>query len=302
MRKHPVATIINFCTTESRFIAHTLREASRFSRQLLVVVCDHFFDGSPEDRARLEQIYTAFPEALFIEYPFIPDQIPRSVFKKVNPVHFWHSLSRLVGYSFLNSDIETVLFLDADEVPDGERVQEWLDCSDYHEHIVLKMANYWYFRESRFRAEAWEDSVVLARKSALKADLLLHQDERNAIFTELPNPKRSMVTGVDGTPLFHHYSWVRTEVEMLKKVRTWGHRKDRDWEKSVREEFKRSFSGTDFVHGYRFSTVEPPHAIEMDVLSFPDRGKCQKKTLTPPDLLKTVKKTRLGKSLFFRLF
>ena len=302
MKKHPIATIVNFCTNENRFISHTVREASRFSSQVIVVFCDHFFDGSLENKELLIRVAEALPEALFIEYPFIPDQVPRSIFKKVNPHHFWHSLSRLVGFSYLNAEIETVLFLDADEIPDGSRVQEWLDCSDYHEHIVLKMANYWYFREARFRAESWEDSVVLARRKALKPDLLLHQDERNAIYAQLPHPKRPMVTGADGTPLFHHYSWVRTQEEMLKKVRTWGHKRDRDWEKSVNEEFQRPFGGTDFVHGYKFETIEPSHPIEMELVSFPKKGTSQIKTLTPKELLKIVKKTRLGKSLFFRLF
>ena len=142
MKKHPIATIVNFCTNESRFISHTVREASRFSSQVIVVFCDHFFDGSLENKELLTRVAEGLPEALFIEYPFIPDQVPRSIFKKVNPHHFWHSLSRLIGFSHLNSELETVLFLDADEIPDGSRVQEWLDCSDYHEHMVLKMTNY----------------------------------------------------------------------------------------------------------------------------------------------------------------
>ena len=64
------------------------------------------------------------------------------------------------------------------------------------------------------------------------------------------------MTTYNGLPMLHHYSWVRTKEQMLKKVRTWWHNKDRNWEKSVEEEFSRPFSGKDFVHGYEYKTVE----------------------------------------------
>jgi hypothetical protein len=72
------------------------------------------------------------------------------------------------------------------------------------------------------------------------------------------------------TPLFHHYSWVRSQDEMLKKVRTWGHRNERDWEALVKEEFSRDFSGKDFVHGYSFETVPVPHHFS----SYSPEGTC----------------------------
>lgn len=299
---HSVATIINFCTNEARFIAPCLREALRYSKQVIVPICDHFFDGSLENKKRIDQIVSAFPECLFIQYPYIPDQIPRSILKKVTPAHFWHDVSRLVAFFFLSPQIESVFFLDADEIPDGHKVQEWLDCSDYHQHTTLKMANYWYFRENQYQAEKWEDSVILVQRRALNPDLLVHPEERQGIYDSLPHPKKSMVTGPDGSPLFHHYSWVRTEEEMLKKVRTWGHKEDRNWEELVRNEFKKPFEGVDFVHGYPFKTVEPSHCLEITEETFPNRGGNQKKVLSQEALLKILKEVKMGKSLFFRLF
>jgi hypothetical protein len=302
MQKHSIATIINFCTNESRFISSCLKEALYFSKQVIVSYADHFFDGTPENIQLIDQISAAFPECLFIEYPFIPREVPSAIFKKVDPDHFWHGLSRLVGFNALKPEIETVLFLDADEVGEGERMQEWLDSSDYHQHTTLKMANYWYFRESCYRAESWEDSVVLAQKRALSPEILLHQNERTAVYDLLPHPKRPMVTGTDGVPLFHHYSWVRTQEEMLRKVKTWGHRKDRDWEKLVQAEFTAPFSGTDFIHGYRYQTVEPSHPISLETPTFVPRGKGKKQKISSHELIKMLKRTKLGKPLFFRFF
>jgi hypothetical protein len=294
--KHPIGTVVNFCTNESRFISACLKQALRFSSQVIVPVASHFFDGNPENRALLEQIYQAFPECLFLEYPFIPHKIPKVIFKHIRPEAFWHCLSRLIGVAFLERDLETILFLDADEVADGKGVSEWLDASDYKQHTALKFANYWYFREPLFQAESFEDSVVLVQKRALKMEMLLQDEERNALYDSAAEPKRRGVLGTSGKPLFHHFSWVRTEEEMLRKVKSWGHRKDRDWEGLVRREFAAPFQGVDFVHGYRFHAVDIPFELTSE---FENRGKKNVVHLSEGEVIAFAKMKK--PSLFQRL-
>jgi hypothetical protein len=43
---------------------------------------------------------------------------------------------------------------------------------------------------------------------------------------------------------------------MIKKVKNWSHKYDRDWEALVEEEFSRNFNGTDFVHQYQYELVD----------------------------------------------
>ena len=296
MKKHPIATIVNFCSNESRFIKATLEQALLFSQQVIVPVCDHFFDGTPENHTLLKQIYAAFPKCLFIEYPF---QVPKKVLKKTDPAHLWHSLSRLIGYSFLEEDVDSVLFLDADEVPDGKRFAAWLDCSDYQQHTALKLANYWYFRDSCNQALRTEDSIVLVQKRALESEILLHKDERDAIYNLLPGPKRRHVAGPDGCPMFHHYSWVRTQEEMLKKVRTWGHKGDRDWVSLVNEEFTAPFRGTDFVHGYTYKQVKPFVDIGFEAPQFEAKGAAPVKKLKHEEMLSLIKCKKIWSFLGF---
>lgn len=290
MKKYPLATIVNFCTNESRFIKICLDQALQFSSQVIVPVCDHFFDGTKENRLLLEQIYQAFPQCLFVEYPFIPKKIPKRIFKKVSPAHFWHSLSRMIGAQFLDEKVDNVLFLDADEIPDAGRFSEWLGCSDYLGHTVLKLANYWYFRESCYQAEPWEDSIVFAQRRALEPHLLLRQEERDAIYDSLPGPKRRMVVGVDGNPMFHHYSWVRTQEEMLKKVSSWGHRADQEWTDLVKNEFLGPFKGVDFVHHYPCRTVSPTFVVPPSSPVFDVKGTPNVVRLTEKNVLSTIKK------------
>lgn len=300
MKKHSIATIVNFCTNESRFLKFCLEEARRYSRQVIVVVCDHFFDGTFEDHAQLQAIYRAFPECLFVEYPFIPHKISKNLLKRVDPAHFWHSLSRLLGVQFLKDDIESVLFLDTDEVPEGDRFAEWLDVSNYHCHTVLKLANYWYFREACYQADVWEDSVVLAQRRALEPHLLLRKEERDAIYDLMPGPKRRRVVGVDGSPMFHHYSWVRTQEEMLRKVRAWGHKGDRDWTALVQKEFSEPFGGVDFVHCYSCKTVTPPFPISLSPPQFQEKGSPRLIRMKESEVLKNIDKA--GGSFWNLLF
>lgn len=299
MKKHSLATVVNFCSNERRFIRATLEQAMLFSRQVIIPVCDHFFDSTPENRLLLDQVYAAFPNCLFIEYPFIPKKIPKKIWKKVDPAHFWHSLSRLLGVQYLDEDIETVLFLDADEVPDGKRFNQWLDCSDYMHHTAIKLSNYWYFRDPTNQALKFEDSVVLAQRRALELDILLNQEERDAIYNLLPGPKRRNVNGSDGYPMFHHYSWVRTQDEMLKKVRAWGHKDDRNWEGLVNEEFTGPFRGIDFVHGYSYKTVKPFVDIRFDEPQFEPKGTARVVKVDSEDLLNLIKIKKIWNFLDF---
>jgi hypothetical protein len=121
---------------------------------------------------------------------------------------------------------------------------------------VMKLANYYYFREPVYQSLTFEDSVILVKKSLLSEAMIMDFEDRNKPFLEIPEPKERMVFGPENKPMIHHYSWVRTKEEMLKKVKTWGHSEDRDWISLVEKEFQSEFSGTDFVHGYKYKTVK----------------------------------------------
>jgi hypothetical protein len=302
MKKSSIATVINFCSNEARFLPACIEQCRYFSNQIIIPVCDHFFDGAPENRNLLNEIYASFPDCQFIEYPFAPHQIPPKVFKRIAPEHFWHSASRALGFQFVNEGIKRVLFLDADEVPEGEKFCQWLEAGDFARHSVLKLSNYWYFREPSFRADQWEDSIILAHKASLKRSSILHVEERNAIYDFLPNPKQRKVVGSDGLPMFHHFSWVRTKEEMIQKIEKWGHRDDRDWKGLVEEEFSAPFKGKDFIHGYNFKECASPFDLSMDKVSFTPSpgGGAQVHCLGEEELLDLlgIKKQRGWKNFF----
>ncbi len=201
-----LATIVNFSTNEALFLKHCLEEALFFSDQIIVPVCDHFFDGTPENRELLDSIYAAHPEVQFIEYAWSKEN-----FYGDHPTHFWHNLSRLLGSHFLSPEIEYVLFLDVDEIVEGKGFAKWLEEFPLEDFSALRLACYWYFREAKFQALQWEDTPLLISKAALHYDALMHPHERAGTFHLAQGEKMRHVNSNEQMPMIHHYSWVRSK-------------------------------------------------------------------------------------------
>ena len=265
MAKHPLATIINFCSNEAPFLKPCLKEALKFSQKVYVVVADRFFDGVEEDMALLTDFFSTYSRVQFLLYPYMPvtmNQKNNKVYQQVGEANFWHSLSRLIGFSLLDPSIEYTLFLDVDEIADGNLFQRWLDTREYQKYTALRPANYWYFRESCYQAEKLEDSAVLIQNQKTDLSSLLKKSEREALFEDAQELKIRNVL-FENKPLIHHYSWVRTKEQMFKKIRSWGHKNDRPWAALIEKEFSSDFKGKDFVHGYNFEKVKPFCKIDL---------------------------------------
>ncbi len=263
-----VATVINFCSNDYPFLAHAIKNASAFSSQIIISVCDHFFDGVKENKELLNQIYLEHPECQFIEFAYDKE---KNLYGS-HSVSYWHNLGRMLGVYFLDESIEYVLFLDADEIVESDRFCKWLSSFPLT-YEAMRFSCYWYFRASSFQAKTLEDSAFLVKKSVLTGDILMHPHEREGCFQGIKGNKMRQVDGLDALPLFHHYSWVRTKEQMLRKVLSWGHNGERDWVSLVEEEFLQPFKGKDFVHGYTFQEVKP--FVEIDLMKKPYLQKAQ---------------------------
>lgn len=174
-----------------------------------------------------------------------------------------------MGFAHVRPEIETLLFLDVDEIVQSETFLAWLAAFPYSDYEALRLACYWYFREPIYRATRWEDTPLLVKRSALHYDLIMHPSERAGSFASIQGKTARKVLSLDQFPMIHHYSWVRTKEQMLRKVESWGHRDECDWSSLVQSEFASSFSGRDFVHGYSFEEVpsqlqESHYSLSMD--------------------------------------
>lgn len=239
-----ISTIINYCSNEKRFIDQCINSVLDFSTDVIVPVSTHFFDGTPENIESLQEDQKRNPEAKFLIYNW----------QEGKPARYWHNYSRLIAATHIKDNCDWILYIDADEIVDTSLFKKFIPQISLKPDInSYKLANYWYFRQPNYRANQTEDSAVLVRAAyATKINLDDYGREREQ-FEYYNTPRMTMV---DNTPMIHHYSWVRTKEEMLNKVRTWGHNKDKDWNSLVEEEFSRDFNGSCFINNYSFTILE----------------------------------------------
>jgi len=248
-----LSTVITFCSIDRRFVSHCIDQARKFSDEIICTYSPNLQDGRVDDSAVLQEIIRENAgKAEFISVPLRNEADKYGV----SPVCGF----RWAGFKALQNKPDWVLFLDADEIIDGERffdVSAALN-SPYYEGMcnAFSLRCYWYFRSAKYQATKTENAGTAIRREMMKPEYIFNRMERwGACAAPLYVHD---VRGADGLPLCHHYSWVRTKQEMLDKVRGWGHCHDRDWTKLVEAEFSHEFNGRDFVHGYEYRTLERP--------------------------------------------
>lgn len=278
-----IATIINFCSNDYPFLKHCIDKVRPFSSQIIIPVCTHFFDQVLEDEHLLKRIYTEYPDVQFVQFPFDPNRSAYAYYGNA----YWHNLGRLVGAYYVDKACEYILFLDADEIVETDRFLSWLATSAYHAYTAIRFATYWYFREASFRALGWEDMPLFMHKKWINGQTIMQPLQRSGMYDNAPFKNVRMLTGIDQKPLFHHYSFVRTKEQMLRKVLSWGHNQDRDWVADVEKEFAAPFTGRDFVRGYFFQSVCPYVAIDLRASPPNKVGSCDHvEFLTASDIYK----------------
>jgi hypothetical protein len=250
-----IGTVISYCTLDHRFIRFCVESVKPFSSQIIIVSADHFFDGTSEDIELLNKTHEEISDSM----------VDKIIYKwKSDLPHYWHNMSRWVGLENLKDNIEYVFFLDADEIMDSASFKIWLLNENlFRQFNAFTFYCYWYFREARYRAKTLENAGLLINRKWLTRENMFTRNERMGILQAIPNA--AIANGVALAPMLHHYSWVRTKEEMLRKVKAWGHRNDTDWVKLIEEEFTHEFNGTDFLpgHHYQYEIVEPVHDIKL---------------------------------------
>lgn len=269
-----IGVVINYCSNEEPFIRTLLRQCGLFADKIAVSCGSNFFDGAPEDESRISRLEAEFPNVRFVRFEVTPTVPDNDVARRMGrPISYWHNLARWTGFQALemaDTEGDWLLFLDADEIPEGDKVAAFAirflaDVGGRLAAInVMKMANFWYFRDPTLQATQYEDSPIFSRARVCTRAAIFDPQERHGMARRAaPAHLLRNVFGTDGLPMFHHYSWVRTKAQMLRKVSTWGHRDDRNWVALVEEEFSRPFNGRDFVNGYSFRTVANRFGIPL---------------------------------------
>ena len=266
--KHNIATVISFCTNDYRFLRPNILHIKKFSKEIIVPYCDHFYNGQPEDLKLIKKAIKENPEATFVKFGYDP-QATRNLWRgwtflfrlfghhKVYGPLYYCCLSNLVGFKAIKSKPDYVLLLDTDEIIDSKRFTKWLNTDQYKKYNATRLANYWYWRKPIYQSTTYEAISLLAKYSTLKQTNFMTHAERHGMFQSILQPKKDNQLGLDNKPMIHHYGWAKPKKNLLKKVITWGHSKDRNWTKLIEKEFAHPFNGTDFIGHYKYITVQP---------------------------------------------
>ena len=246
-----ISSILQYSTIDFDFLEANLIQLSKFSSEIIIPICTHFFNGEIENKYLLqktEEIVKSYPKANILYFDW--DGI-----KKHNC--YYHNLSRKLGTEQAKN--EWLLFVDADEIVSDE-FGEWFE-SVKHLDKAWWFSCYWYFREPIYQAIANEGAGLLVPRKYCEWDIN-NSLERAQLFQKLYDANKLIMSdfqeilSTSGKKLVHHYSWVRSQQDLLKKTNNWGHNKDKDWERLINEEFCRPFNNTDFVHNYSYHIVD----------------------------------------------
>lgn len=244
-----LGVIINFCSNDYRFIRPAIENVSDHAQRIIVPYCERFFDGSPENEEIIQRAIKENPKAEFVAFPFEE--------KMRTDGNYGHNLARHIGYNMLKGQCNYLMFLDTDEIADKKAFNAWMADYDLNDFDGLTFASYWYFYSPENQAQTLEESAMIIKTAALQDAFFFHRDERKNLLVSIKGKKKKFVKGKGEQIVFHHYSWVRTREQMLKKVQSWGHKSDKDWVSLVNELFDHGFTGKDFVHDYKYNKVKP---------------------------------------------
>jgi hypothetical protein len=242
-----ISSILQYSTIDFRFLKANLNQLTKISDEVIIPICTSFFNGEPESKDLFEQSLEIIKLYTNTKIHLFDWNGP-----KCGP-NYYHNLSRKIGTDISKND--WLLFVDADEIID-DNFNNWFDAHK-NEDTIFWFTCYWYFREPTLQSNTFEGAGLLTPKKYCNWNLEHWQERPQLLYnSNALDGYRNHFFGKDNLPLLHHYSWVRNKKDMLTKVNNWGHQHDRDWVSLVEEEFARPFNGTDFVHGYTYSTVE----------------------------------------------
>lgn len=252
-----LATILSYCSNDQQFLYENLSVLTKFSDKVVLPLLSHFWNGEEEIPNFFEDTRTFCAENFgdkveVITYTATVEEV------KAQRSWYWESFTRQLALDHIkNHKPEYVLMVDADEIFEVEEMQRWLQNLFTQETVpwdTIDFTSYYYYRTPKIRDANYMQGKLCFGK-LFKFSSLLVGDPEKLTTVNLFNYEGRPVIGVkgvaarkdDGSPFLHHFSYVRNKEQMKKKLKTFGHNGDKNWDALVEEEFSHEFDGTTFA-------------------------------------------------------
>src|SRR3990167_3414269 len=115
-----IGAVVSYCSNEYRFLSLCISELKKVCDEIVVAAGERLFNGEAEDRELLHRGYFEEKNTQFIEYKC--DSY--GIYPICEGAHHLHGASRYAGYYALSQDVDAILFVDSDEIIDGDRLRE----------------------------------------------------------------------------------------------------------------------------------------------------------------------------------
>jgi hypothetical protein len=262
-----ISTVISYSTGDSKFIRRSILEAQKFSKRVVVVSCSHRFNGIPEDDTYIKALQRELKFDL-INLPWDRNKSPKDWHNMLRHAGYLHTVKwdPLIEENGEYKGVSHCLFLDGDEIVEGDSMLKWLkslpECPDTPQTYKLLPINamfpaYFYFLDPTLVSTALEMAGLLISVQYLREheDAFFNENERSGMMNaslgviaplawppsydpEMEfNSQYQFKDWLKGAPFVHHYSWVRSEEEMYKKI-IWAHSGGKDWKTLIHNHFK----------------------------------------------------------------
>lgn len=246
-----IASVISYCSYHNPFIERCIEEAKKVSNEVIVISSDCFFDGTEDLKLRQWEVASKVDTYSIINFDNL---------KREEPSRYYHNLLRKIGFSKVVDDFDFVFFIDSDEILDGDLVKLWLK-KEVQKGEDYKLAHFWYYRDTCYRANQVEEGAVLVSRETLESpEMDWFGDRERENFSTHWNYMANYQNNVLG----HHYSWAGTKDMLMRKVSSWGHNQDNvNWKAMIEDEFSHEFDYTCPFKNYTFTKIKPYVGFEF---------------------------------------
>jgi hypothetical protein len=281
-----LGVVISFCTNDIEFFEPCIHEVQQFATEIVVSYGNTFFDGTLEQLDVIYALQKRHPGVKFVEFSV----------EQIKDARRNHNIQRYAGLQALGA-VDYVMFLDVDEIIEGPEFKKWwqVQCASTERPAAMRLATYYYCFSPALRADEIDQTAIIIKRTALDgmSQKFLYEvaSERDTILKSIKDYKEFIV-GVDNNIMSHHYCLVRTKDEMLKKVKSWGHRKDKEWELLINRFYGRL--GNPQARGNHFICRCLVCHAHQKVIRYGDDNKMVLRPHTPVELvLNTADRVRL---------
>jgi len=259
MKLNELLIVISYCSLHNRFIEENIKQCLKVTNNIFITCHSFLYDKTVENLDYINDLRKKYPSIKVLNFKIdLKDDYYKN-FKEISKI------SRVMAYKqalVKMENLEWILFIDADEIPEGDRLNRLLlsienNTDDYKNYIF---ATYWYYKKPIYQATSFEQNPLLLHINNFD-EKYMNSDYERLSYLDVNKSKNSVYYYTDDMmkPLFHHYSWVMTNEEMEKSFKLRLNNlnlEDTKIKELIYEEISDPMNMTDPIHNYSYIVVE----------------------------------------------